>query len=272
MLNHFYKRIIVHRIERFIRRATLILKYLIRRKDIKPIFVIAAPRTGSYLLLDYLSSHPEIDSLGEVINPDIVRGIRTKLVSKKEVLFHIKTSLNTSRLKHGVVKLLSDQMQSHKLSVDDIRNNFPNAKFIILYRQSLLKQYVSNEISKRSGIWKLDKQKNRQKWDKDSITFKIDSDEFEQFCKSIKQFYLDLLEKDWIKNEALLLSYEDLINNTKHELEKKLFLFLNLPIAEVKTKLKKMNERSVEEIVINYPEVKEHLENDNSILEVKLNS
>ena len=136
-LTHFYKRRIVHKIERFIRRTTLLIRYLVKRKDIKLVFVIAAPRTGSYLLLDYLSSHPEIDSLGEVINPDIVRGIRTAFISKKEVLFHIKTSLNTSKQKNGAVKLISDQMQAHKLSVDDIKNNFPNARFIILYRHSL---------------------------------------------------------------------------------------------------------------------------------------
>ena len=264
-LTHFYKRRIVHKIERFIRRTTLLIRYLVKRKDIKPVFVIAAPRTGSYLLLDYLSSHPEIDSLGEVINPDIVRGIRTAFISKKEVLFHIKTSLNTSKQKNGAVKLISDQMQAHKLSVDDIKNNFPNARFIILYRQSLLRQYISNEISKKSGIWKLDKEKIKQRWDKNSITFEIDPTELEQFCKSIRQFYLDILEKDWIKKDALLLSYEELIGSSRDELAKKLFSFLNLPAVEIKTDLKKMNERTVKEIVTNYDQIKKSLEDDKNL-------
>lgn len=265
-LRFFYKRIVVHSIERFIRRVTLIIKYLIVRKDINPIFVITSPRTGSYLLLDYLSSHPYIDSLGEVINPDIVRGIRTKFISKQEVLFHIKTSLNTSKSKNGVIKLMSDQMETHRLNIDDIRDTFPTAQFIILYRESLLKQYISNELSKRSGVWKLDKEKNKQRWDKSSITFEINPGDFQQFCESTKQFYVNILGKEWIKKEALILSYEELIGNSKDKLGGKLFSFLNLPKAEIKTDLKTMNERSAEEIVTNYHEIKELLEGEENLL------
>ncbi len=259
-LRFFYKRIIVHRVERFIRRISLLVKYLIKKKNINPVFVIAAPRTGSYLLLDYLDSHPEISSLGEIINPDIVRGIRTKFISKPEVIFHIKTSLNTSKQVNGVIKLISDQMQVHKLTVDDIKMAFPDAKFIILYRESLLRQYISYMASKETGTWKLDKDKNIEKWNRSSFTFKLDPAELKEFCYSVKQFYLDILEKDWIKKESLVLSYEELIGSSKSEIGKKLFSFLNLPPVEVETNLKKMNERTIEEIVTNYNEVKESLE------------
>ena len=258
-LHHLYKKTLVHNIERSVRRSTLTLKYLIYKKKVKPIFVIASRRTGSYLLLSYLGSHPEIDSVGEVINPDLVRGIRTKSVSKNEVMFHIKASINNSKSSIGVAKLLAYQMKLHNLDIDDVKNAIPDAKFIILYRESLSRQFISNEMSKASGIWKIS-DKNKKKWKSSKTTIKVNSKELEDFCKDIKKFYDDLLSKEWVKKEALLLSYEELKGSAKEALEEKLFSFLNLSPVSIKTSLEKMNKRPIEETVTNYDEVKDLLE------------
>ena len=265
-LKYFYKRIIIHNIERFIRRSYLVVNYSINKKDINPVFIIASARSGSYLLLSYLESHPEIYSLGEIINPDIVRGIRDRNISKREVLFHIKASLNSSKKRIGIAKLLSYQMKSHNLDIDEIRNEFPNAQFIVLYRKSLIEQYISYELSKASGIWKIDKKKSSKKWKENDNKINVTPTELESFCSEIKEFYNNIFNKKWVQDEALLLSYEELVQIPKDFLSKKLFSFLGLPEVEIETEMKKMNEKNIEDIVENYTSIKNILEDKKYLL------
>lgn len=256
---YLYKRIIVHRIERFLRRTTTILRYIFNKKEVEPVFLIGSVRTGSYLFLSYLTSLDEVDSLGEVINPDIARGIRTKFISKEEVLFHIKASLNNSKKRIGVAKLLSYQLKLHNLDLDEVRKYFPSARFIILYRESMTKQFISNEVSEISNVWKVDKSKE---WNEKEVTIEVEPGKLKSFCDDIRGFYDDLLERKWIKDKAVLVSYEEVVKNPQKVFDEKIVPFLGVKSAQIQTELKKMNKRPMEEIVSNYIEVKDLLDSN----------
>lgn len=260
----FYKAVLVRPIERFLRRASTSLNYIFNKKDIEAIFIIASARSGSYLLQGFLASHPEIDAVGEVINPDIVRGIRRQMVSRAELFFHIKASINKGKKRMVVAKLLEEQFAMHDLIVADLMHEFPKAKFVTLYRASLLDQYISKKIAELTNVWKLgDKPAAEYK----PQGFELDLQDFDAFKQRMQDFYQQLPE---IENQEQLVSltYEDLTTNAQTIFETKVFPFLGLAPVTIETEFKKMNKKTHEQTITNYSEVKDRLESKDYCLAV----
>ena len=97
--NNWYKIILARPFERLMRRIWASLNYIFYKRKTSPIFILASARTGSTLLETYLASHPDLNTVGEIINPNIVRGLRKELVSRAEFFFHIRASINMGKSK-----------------------------------------------------------------------------------------------------------------------------------------------------------------------------
>ncbi len=224
-------------------RIKIFLKYYLKRSDKEPVFVISERRTGSSLLLSYLSSIPDVSSAGEVIR-------KLWTLSRSGVLHHIQYSINNCKHKLCFAKLFQSDLEARKVDLKDIKNHIPNARFVILYRRSLLDQFLSFRIAEMT---------NHYRWNED---FKlppfihVSKSELLEFCEETKNHYKQMLSHDWLKDCSIIVDYENLVSNPQKVFDKTIFPFLGLTSCSVSTEMCKQNTKKPEELVANYEEIK----------------
>ena len=230
-------------------RFKIFLKYHLKKESKEPVFIITTRRTGSNLLLDYLNSIPNVFFAGEVLNRDMAYGLRGRLITKRSVLRHIAHSINNCEHKICGAKFVKVHLDIHNIGIADLKKLFPNARFIVLYRQSLLEQFVSLKIAEITDTWH---------W-KESFalppSIHVSVPEFKEFCKQIKRFYGEVFESDLLNNCSTVISYEELQTDPQKVSNETIFPFLGLRPCAVSTNLKKQNTKPLSEIVENYEEV-----------------
>jgi LPS sulfotransferase NodH len=123
------------------------------RRVAAPVFIVAAPRSGSGLLLSYLNSIPGVGLCPEILHPRMYYGVRSGFISKRSVFRHIVHSVHYGTEPVRGAKFLSTQLERHRLEIPDLRGLFPAPRFIVLYRESLLEQHVSLKTAERTGVW-----------------------------------------------------------------------------------------------------------------------
>ena len=241
---------VIH-VKRWKHRTRIIWQYyLTSKRNIEPVFVVSAGRDGSNLLVDYLNSLPGVAIGGEVLSPTLYYGIRRRFMTKAGVLRHIKYSLHSLDGEVCGAKLHFAQMRARQLTLDDIRQAFPTAKLIVLYRESIARQYISTQRAVASGQWLL--RKHEKTIDKN---IHIDPSLLREYCEKIKHIYKDLFELDWIKNSSVIFSYEDLARDPQSLFDEVICPFLERPSMVISTRLVKQNTKSMHEVVENYNEV-----------------
>ena len=232
-------------------RFRIFFKYYFRRSEKDPVFIIAKRRSGSNLCLSYLNSVPGLNfSPPEPLNPHMYYGVREENISKKTVLNHLAYTLNDNPAKICGFKMLFIRLLKHKLTLDDIRGRFPKTKFLIVYRRSLLEQFVSLKIAEMTDRWQ---------WSRDYTqpeTLKIDTGEFRKFCSETRQFYENILQFPWIRTCARVIAYEDLAADPQRVFDTKIFPFLGIPPVSVSTTMLKQNTRPLEALVENFEQIR----------------
>lgn len=85
----------------------------------------------------------------ESLNP----GRDNPSVPMEVALAYIQASLRS--IGDGMVacKLLLYQMHLHGVTFTDLRLRFPSAKYILIYRQTAFRQYLSNEVAHATRRW-----------------------------------------------------------------------------------------------------------------------
>ena len=235
--------------KRALHRLRIFLKYSWDRVHKEPVFIITVRRTGSNLLLEYLNSIPGVSFAPEVLNKSMFYGLRARHVSKAAALRHIRHSINDCAHRICGGKLVKVHLDAHRITLEDLKKSFPQARFIILYRESLLEQFVSLKIAETTNRWQ----------STDTLTLHapihVDKGELEEYCKKMKAFYEEILEKTWLENCSLVLGYEELAANVQKTFDEKIFPFLGLPVSRVNCRLKKQNTRRLSETIDNYNEI-----------------
>lgn len=260
MLNHTIN------LKRWKHRTRMIWRYyLTPKRQFEPVFVVSAGRDGSNLLVDYLNSLAGVSIAGEVLSPGLYYGVRLGFITKGAVLRHIRYSLHSQGSKVCGVKLHFAQMKARDLSLDDIRQAFPTAKFIVLYRKSIARQYISTQKAAASGQWLL--RKHEKAIDN---KIRIDAATLNEYYGKVKQHYQDLFQLDWIKDHSVILSYEDLAEKPQPLFDEVICPFLGLPAMEISTKLVKQNTKPMNEVVENYAEVQQLLNAEAAYHEYRL--
>src|SRR4029079_9095197 len=119
----------------------------------RPVFVLATARSGSNLLVDYLSRLPGVECGSEVLCTRRPFVISPRQQNPRATLTHIARSLGSLRAPVRGCKLMLGQLVNCRLSLDLIDGAFPDARYIILYRQSLAEQFLSRESALLTGQW-----------------------------------------------------------------------------------------------------------------------
>jgi LPS sulfotransferase NodH len=177
-------------------------------------------------------------------------GPRSRRLSTKQALLHMRRSLHLARAPIRGAKLMLDQLELYRLSLDALDAAFSRPKYIVLYRQSLAEQYLSRKSAKATDQWILLKDQDRKQ-----VRVLVDPVELRQYCETVKQSYRKILEHRWLAERAVLVSYEELTADPHGWLGGHIAPLLGVPPGQLATTLRKQNTSPIAERVANYGEV-----------------
>ncbi len=238
-------------LKRLRHRLKLSYAWLLRQHaDYQPLFVLGTGRSGSTLLVDYLRNLPNVDCGGEVLAPETVVGLRASEQSPTTAMRHIRRSLQSQRAAIRGCKLMLYHLEQCGLTVDQVQEAFPRAKYIVIYRESLVEQHVSECCARVTGQWMV-RRGNTPK----QARIRVDPQSLHLFVHTTRRHYENLLTHSWLRDHAALLSYEQLVANPRACFAERICPLLNLPALAPQTVLVKQNTRPLAERVENYAEV-----------------
>ena len=216
----------------------------------QPLFVLATHRSGSNLLVDYLNRLAGVRCQSEILCPTLAVGPRSSRLSSRQALLHMRRSLHLATTPIRGAKLMLDQLNLYRLSLDALDAAFSRPKYIVLYRQSLAEQYLSRKSAKATDQWVL-----KQGQDRKQVRVQVDPDELRRYCETVKQSYRKILEHRWLAERAVLVSYEELTADPDGWLSGHIAPLLGVPAGKPETCLRKQNTRPIAERVANHGEV-----------------
>lgn len=215
-----------------------------------PLFVLATYRSGSNLLIDYMRSLASVQCYTEVLSPRLPIGLRRIDQSPKLALQHLKYSLQGLTSPVRGCKLMLDQLAACRLTAADLSRAFPSARFIVLYRESLAEQLLSVRSARETRQWVVHQGHAAQ-----HVQVSIDPLELRWFCEETRALYGSLLAEKAPLENALLLSYEELVADPAGVFARRICPLLELPTAALSTTLVKQNPRPLVERIINYADI-----------------
>jgi LPS sulfotransferase NodH len=237
-------------------RMRLRMRYLLHRKHPRlRVLVLSEPRTGSTLMMDYLNCIPGVTAVLELWAARGRIGLRRNWISKRAALRHLDYSLN---LPGEIVagKLMLQTMRWHSATIEDLDRHFPNARYIVLYRQNMAQQYVSEKIVMLTGIWRqFDGRRYEGK-------VRVERDEFIEHCRLERELFTEVVNSPAVRERGIVCSYEELSSDPQALFEERIFPLLEVEPVTLATKMQKQNVRPLAEMVENYDEVKDLLEGE----------
>jgi LPS sulfotransferase NodH len=222
--------------------------------DWTPIFIVSQPRTGSTYLQELLDSVPDVTMTGEVLSVTLPIGIR-RSASRGAALRHIRRSLCALPGRFRGAKFLIDQMRLHEVTLDDLREQFPRAKYLILYRESVLEQMVSFRVARATSQW-VGRNGERYKF---TDQIRIPLEELRQHFEGEREKYAGPLSHEWLQDCGALVSYEGLVEAPQEVFNSIIFPLLEIPESAVGSDLTKQMSRAMSDVVENYAELEPHL-------------
>lgn len=247
---------------RQIRHRMILAARYCRTRSSRPrgrVFVLAEPRVGSNLLLDYMRSIPEFSVTEEILNPWSPIGIPRRLVTRSGVFRHMVHSMHRPGTT-SVSKLMLHHLRWRGIGPEDLLAGFPEARFVINYRENLVEQYVSTRLLQRSGIDRLRRGAAAPRSERRIV---IEAEALQRFCRSMRKRF-----RQWAEGlpEALTISYEELAAAPQALFEQRVCPYLNVPIHSVETSLVKQNRRPLHEIIDNWADVAPFAQSDEAFL------
>jgi LPS sulfotransferase NodH len=237
--------------DRFKTHFRLLKKWWLRpQTPFQPLFLIATCRSGSNLLLSYLNQQSGIATWGEVLCSWLPIGPSSDRLPPAKAISHIRLCLHAKVEPIRGCKLMLHQLSNCGLTLADLNREFPSAKYIVLYRQSLAEQFVSQKVAEKTVQFMLRPGQSRRQ-----AEIQIDPSELRQYCDDVRRQYREALSFPWLQDKAVLLSYEELVANPNLWLKEKICPLVNIPFAPVENQLVKQNTRPLSDQIINYREV-----------------
>lgn len=160
-------------------------------------------------MIDYLSCLPGVTMRREVLNVDSTVGLPER-VSPRAVIQHLCHSVGSVNAPIGGAKLLFYQLEARGITVEDLLGRFPEARFVVVYREALAESFVSNLVAHRTGDFQGIRGPGR------TTVVRVDPDELMTYCDRIRRQYERALTTLEIYDRTLKISYEDLRDRSQH--------------------------------------------------------
>ena len=251
--------------------------------------ILAAGRSGSTMLVNCLSSHPNVlchhepfnnngwhkqirncpsalDALNHLDNNGLSIPLTSKLVSlvQKELGFHrgriiIDPFKNRNTISSEGFKITWAQSNTMFDSMKKWISQKENMKLIFLYRHDVLARFVSYQLANMSGIWNSNRKNYSYK------PFKISTISFKQFCDSEIKLESKMLEMISSSNtDVSFMAYEDLVSDPLKTTNMGLnFLGCN-NISHLNIVTTKVIATPIRELIINFDELKSDVVNNSA--------
>ncbi len=216
----------------------------------QPLFVVATCRSGSNLLLSYLGKQPGVCMRSELLYPGTPFGVWRYKTPPEAAIRHLKYSFQAEKSPIRGCKLMLYQLANCQLTINDVRDAFPTAKFIVLYRQNLAEQFVSHKIADATRQYTL---LPGQEAKRTSIV--VDPKEILAYCDEVQAGYHDLLSNTWLRRQSVLLSYEELVDRPGYWIRHQICPMLGIEAVAPSTQHRKQNP-GLSTTVANYAKVK----------------
>lgn len=221
----------------------------------KRLFLFSDARSGSTWLINTLNAHPDISMIDEILNPDFVKNFKasrqeTDSPDLKGNARFIESYLGHLPGKYAGCKILFPQAIRF-LDFYEFLLNYRNSRFILLYRQNIVKAEISGLIANKHHRWHLVEHKEKQTITVDPA-FLYDR---LMWRLSAREFCIRLLNN--FCPDTLLFEYEALFADIDSNL-KTIAEFLDIPLNGFKygTEIK-ANPFPLNELVENYETCKQ---------------
>jgi LPS sulfotransferase NodH len=224
---------------------------------IKKFIVFGQSRSGSTLLVDLINLHPEIRCEGELLQYDwgyIPSKFMCKVLACYPYpFFNYRYRLSKGNTVYGfklfVYHLKKSQKKIKKMTED-------GWKIIYLKRENLLRQVVSNQIAKQTRTWHTKKGKGNPEY---QVYLPISL--LQQGLSNRQRWcfweYQCLKDREYLK----VVYEKELEDSSRHqETAEKVFRYLGVDPCQVHSEFCKTDLRPYEEIISNYDEVIQFLQ------------
>lgn len=257
-------------------------------KNYQKFVLFSYRRSGTNFFLDLLRSHPEIVAYGGLFGDKLGYIYKGYPMYNNKIILNYREKYPIGFLENNIYRSFSDKIKAvgfkityekapiiinHIKALDDI-------KIINLRRRNIFRMVLSNMIAVKTQKWHavdseyeelateikatsrvriIDDEKKGKSVLPDDFQIYIDYEECVKAMTEIKS-YLIKYENFFPQNRTLVLYYEDILSNRKAQTDKALD-FLGVEKFELNTKLKKINDKKLYDIIINYDELKTKFEN-----------
>jgi len=240
-------------------RNRTILKYRYAMHRHRPrirLFILSEPRTGSNLLIDYLRSIPGVFAQEEILNHRAPYGLRRFWMPCGAALRHIDYSTNYDA-DIVTAKLMLHQLRWHGVSAEALVRRYDNARFVILYRQDLARQYISARI-----LMLTHRDRLRDENDRFTGTLRLTAEDFCRYCEGQKRGFEELIYTSSIRRCSTLLSYEELADDPQKVFDERILPLIGRDSITIQSGMRKQTTRPMHEIIENYDELAQLLTSD----------
>lgn len=220
--------------------------FLLGHRNYKKFVIISDSRTGSTLLMQLLNSHPEILAFGEefkYLKGSSCRQVWDKIYRKRPKkiqwvgfkLFYVHPSSGNDR---EVWELIQQDTE---------------IVIIHLTRKNILRSYVSKQIGLKTRKWTENVNHPHQIREEDKKV-KLNA------VKCLKNFesistYIEDTEQRFKDHQIIPVVYEELDKDKQATMDR-IFRELKVPDLKVSTCMKKQNPEKLEDLILNFPELK----------------
>lgn len=214
--------------------------------------ILTTGRTGSNLLRSFLNSMPGVALAPEVLNPAMRDGISWDDTDPADALDHVRLSVAASGPEVGGCKLMLYQLHELGISLEEVGAAFPDARFLVPYRESLVDQYVSLLRGRASGVW------SQKRTRRETPPVRFDVEGFKEFAIGQRRQFRRISRSEALVGRALPVGYERLAADPRPAMER-VCEFLGLEPRAVSTDLVKQRTRSIARSIDNHDEVADFL-------------
>jgi hypothetical protein len=214
----------------------------------RTIVLLSSHRFGSSLMVNYLSSQPNIRPRGEILNPrETVYG-NFQRASQGRVLVHIKSMCFAPPGRIAMVKLMDSQIENHRLTLEHIIAALNRPYIVAVYRRDLLSAYVSFRIARQNGIWYSTDRVN-------DLQISVELAALKNYVRGTRRRWMHNSARLRTYDRAVIVAYEDLSEHPERAVYDMLD-FIGVPrVAPISTDSVRQNPAPLSHKIENYREL-----------------
>ncbi|MEX2400651.1 MAG: sulfotransferase [Rhodothermales bacterium] len=234
----------------------------------KVVFILFAGRAGSKFLIDHLHRLPHTRFEYELFKPAALAGRHRLLRMMRYAHGRYRSQVYAARSLREILRRISgrtvgikitfDQVENSGMTVRELCDEFPEAKYLILYRRRLAEQFLSLQLAEVTGQWGLYAGETNFA-EREATRLYLSRQEFEQYAERIKRQYRQAVRAlSQSGRKFLVLAYEDLREDPEGHMKRWIAPFLESEVERpYEAVVQRQRNRSVREVVKNFEEVED---------------